>query len=928
MKSEQDAEMADAISPTDRNSSAPTTTTLAIQGMTCTSCSSTIESALSAIPGVSSVSVSLMTNSAVITHSATLDPMVLQDAVNDTGFDASITNVKVVDLKIFGMTCTSCSTTVESVLRQVPGVQNALVTLTLESAAVEYNSKITNPRLLIQAVEDAGFDAMLAQSADNTAQVEALARVKEIQTFKRKALYSFCLCLPVMVLVKLVPHPLAFLQFVKTPVFGSWPLYYDDIINFCLTTPIQFRIARPFYVHAWKALKRRSPNMDVLVVMSTSCAYFFSVLSVLAALITGSALKMHPMTLWETSGMIVTFVMFGKYLESKAKGQTSVALSRLISLVPSTATIYEDPLETESESAKLTSIATELLQPGDVVVLKPGEKVPADGIVRFGTSHVSEALVTGESYPVVKTVGDTIIGGSVNGQGRLEFLVTHSGENTKLSQIIKLVQGAQASRAPVQRFADIASAYFVPCVLALSIVTFVVWMIVAHAMGNGRPKMLNGTDGPFFVCLRLCISVIVVACPCALGLATPTAVMVATGVGAQHGILIKGGDVIESASHVGLVLFDKTGTLTQGKMSVTKWENISQISTSLWWKIVGTTETSSEHPISRALVSYAKETCGLDSDAMFPSMEVTSFEAIPGEGVRAQVSSTSESRTYNVLIGSAQLLKHSGVVFSDIDHVVESNDTPCFVCIDDTFVGWVLMSDPVKEDAAKTVAALKEQGKMVAMVTGDSYSVAQKIASIVGIDENMVFAQVTPAGKIQLVEQLQRTATTNDEELTFSHIPSTINLARNSVLAMVGDGINDSPALAAAAVGISMAGATDVAVETADIVLLKEQSLLDIPASLDLCRQAMKRIKINLLAAVLYNLIMIPFAMGIFMPFGLMLNPMMASAAMALSSVSVLVSSLMLQRWVPPHEGPSQGILSSLFSSRSSNVDYTPIQTN
>lgn len=914
------------------------TTTLAVEGMTCSSCSSAVESALTTVPGVISASVSLMTNTAVVAHQSHVNPTVLKEAAEDAGFDATIVNIKTIDIKIFGMTCSSCSNTVESILRQTNGVKSALVTLTLETAVVEYDAKLTNPRILVQAVEDAGFDAIIAQSADNTAQIEALARVKEIHAYKNSALYAFILCVPVMVIVKMVPHPLGFLAFLKTHVFGSWPIYYDDIINFCLTTPVQFVIAKPFYVHAWKALKRKSPNMDVLVVMSTSCAYFFSVLSVLAALITGSATKMHPMTLWETSGMIVTFVMFGKYLESKAKGQTSMALSRLISLVPSTATIYEDS-QNINENSKLTTIPTELLQPGDRVVLKPGEKIPADGIIRSGQSHVSEALITGESHPVVKNVGDEVIGGSVNGQGRLEFEVTFSGENTKLAHIIKLVQDAQASRAPVQRFADMASAYFVPAVLLLSIATFVVWMILAHVLEKGRLQMLNGSDGPFFVCLRLCISVIVVACPCALGLATPTAVMVATGVGAQNGILIKGGDVIESTSHVDLVMFDKTGTLTQGKMSVVSWKNKSQLTDTLWWKIVGAVEESSEHPISYALVSHAKDFCGTASSDPIPSMDVTTFEAVPGEGVRARVrdNSGSTSQEYEVVIGSLNMLRDHGVPEPGdaMDGVFGSDNTPCFVCIDGSFAGWVLLSDPVKEDAAKAIEELKNQGKMVAMVTGDSHAVAQKVASMVGIDSNMVFAGVTPAGKIELVERIQRTAAgvSNDEEMALNVFSGhagleNMRLRQGSTLAMVGDGINDSPALAAAAVGISMAGATDVAVETADIVLLKEQSLLDVPAGFDLCNQAMRRIKFNLLAAVLYNLIMIPFAMGIFIPFGLMLNPMMASAAMALSSVSVLLSSLWLQKWVPFYERsiPKPGLLFRLFTFQSNSApSYAPV---
>ncbi|ANB15279.1 Cu(2+)-transporting P-type ATPase CCC2 [Sugiyamaella lignohabitans] len=945
------------------------TVTLSIEGMTCGACVASITSSLEGMNGIESASVSLITERAVVIFDKLVtDDKSIKEKIEDCGFDAKILDVEEdsedshntdfspngessqallnssdnseslgrergaltptvaatehVKLKVFGMTCSACSSSIENALSQVNGVKSATVSLTTEEARIAYDPNIVlGPRVLISAIEDIGFDAILAQSADNTSQIQALARVKEIKQYFRHTIICVCLSIPVVIITKLVPNTLPFLAFLKTPVTPHLALYWDDLINFILTFYIQFGIGKKFYKHAYKAMKNGAPNMDVLVAMSTTCSYVFSLISCIYALVTRS--DKHPATLWETSAMIFTFVVFGKYLESRAKGQTSVALSRLISLVPSSAVIYEEPEQyykslkqmegTPTVLLREKHISTDLLQPGDVVIIKPGEMVPADGIVLTGSSYISEALITGESYPVLKGVGNPVIGGSVNGRGKLECKVTRAGQNTKLSQIVRLVQDAQINKAPVQRYADWAAGYFVPTVLILALSTFAVWMIIAHLFESIRPAVFNSEEGPFMVCLRLCISVIVIACPCALGLATPTAVMVATGVGAEHGILIKGGSALEVGNKIDTVLFDKTGTLTYGRMSVSSCQIVGEtLSEHLFWLIVGSAEQGSEHPIAKSLLYHAKRVCGLDEDVSFNSI-VEDFTAFVGEGVRATVKLNSDV-SHDVIIGSAAMLSRLNIegvpgIHSDKNQpsddlvIDEICDTLALVAIDGQYAGLVQLSDPIKPEAAEAVSALKALGFEVGMVSGDNSQVAAKVGEAVGISPSLIFSGVSPAGKIEIIRRLQGDLIEGDEFEADPNTESYKLLSASSsrrYIAMVGDGINDSPALASASLGIAMVGATDVAIEAADVVLLRENALLDIAAAFDLSRRAYSRIKFNLVAALIYNVVMIPFAMGIFLPFGMMISPMMASAAMAMSSVSVLLSSLLLQTWRPP----------------------------
>jgi Cu+-exporting ATPase len=590
-------------------------------------------------------------------------------------------------------------------------------------------------------------------------------------------------------------------------------------------------------------------------------------------------------------------------------------------------TIYEDPIAAEKladgwaagdatdgskptlasddSSVSQKIIPTELIQVGDVVILRPGDKISADGVIIRGESYVDESMITGEALPIHKKKGSYIIAGTVNGTSSVDFKVIRAGKDTQLSQIVKLVQDAQTSRAPIQRMADIVAGYFVPTIIGLGLITFFGWMFLSHVLPN-PPMIFQSEDGGgrVMVCLKLCISVIVFACPCALGLSTPTAVMVGTGVGAEHGILVKGGAVLEAATKINHVVFDKTGTLTTGRMSVAKVRIEPHWTTNdwrrqLWWLIVGLAEMGSEHPIGRAILSEAKAESGHPGDGGLPG-SIGDFDAIVGKGISAFVEPTSSAERirYQVLLGNAEYLRSKDVdvrasVDPDSSEALEDTDlaapkpsaaasgiTRIHVAIDSRYAGTICLRDSLKDTAVAAVAALHRMGIATSMVTGDTLSTALSIASALGIPAASVHASASPSDKRAIISDLQ------------------LNGDR---VAMVGDGINDSPALATALVGIALASGTDVAMEAADIVLMRPEDLLSVPASLSLSRSVFNRIKLNLVWACLYNVIGLPFAMGIFLPFtGFVLPPMAAGAAMAASSVSVVVSSLLLKLWRRP----------------------------
>ena len=915
-----------------------TTTTVAIEGMTCGACTSAIEGGFQGAPGLVQFNISLLAERAVVVH----DPLKLPTArileiIDERGFDGELlssqrstaeqsTATKVVQFKVFGLPNSSSATALEDVLRLLPGVVSAVVNLSTSRVTVSHNPSMTGVRALVEAIENLGYNALLAESDDNNAQLESLAKTREIQEWRRAFWYSLSFAIPVFTISMVIPMAVPMLDYGS---FLLWipGLYLGDVVCLILTVPVQFGIGKRFYISSYKSLKHAAPTMDVLVTLGTSAAFFFSV----AAMAVSILFPPHsrPSTVFETSTMLITFITLGRYLENRAKGQTSKALSRLMSLAPSMATIYADPIAaqraaeewdaatsemSEKKSALPESLSgnaaeekvipTELIEVGDIVILRPGGQVPADGTVTRGQSYFDESMVTGEAVEILKRPGSELMAGTVNGSGRIDFRVTRAGRDTQLSQIVKLVQEAQTSRAPIQRMADTVAGYFVPTIIALGLLTFTAWMILSHILPASQTPdvfLKPESGGKFMVCLKLCISVIVFACPCALGLSTPTAVMVGTGVGAEQGILVKGGAALETATKVKRVIFDKTGTLTMGRMSVaeTKLEQIWEANDwrrKLWWSLIGLAEMGSEHPIGKAIVDAAKAELNIGSESMIAG-SVGDFEAVVGKGVSATVepATSAGANRYKIHVGNHSYLISQGITIPPDSNnsspinpsAVSSGKSPLsgttqiYTAIDNTYAGVLSLADTIKPTAPATILALDRMGIASSLVTGDQYSTAVAVAAQVGIPRTNVHAGASPDQKQKIIKQFQ---------------------AQGTVVAMVGDGINDSPALATADIGIALSSGTDVAMEAADIVLMRPEDLLSVTASLHLSRTIFNRIKLNLIWACLYNVLGLPFAMGfgLMLPGHIMMPPMAAGAAMAASSVSVVGSSLLLKFWKRP----------------------------
>lgn len=915
-----------------------TTTTVAIEGMTCGACTSAIEGGFQGVHGLVQFNISLLAERAVVVH----DPMKLSTArileiIDERGFDGKVlssqrssaeqsTASKIVQFKVFGLPNSSSATALEDVLRLLPGVVSAVVNLSTSRVSVSHNPSLTGVRTLVEAIENLGYNALLAESDDNNAQLESLAKTREIQEWRRAFWYSLSFAIPVFTISMVVPMAVPMLDYGS---FLLWipGLYLGDVVCLILTIPVQFGIGKRFYISSYKSLKHAAPTMDVLVTLGTSAAFFFSV----AAMTVSILFPPHsrPSTVFETSTMLITFITLGRYLENRAKGQTSKALSRLMSLAPSMATIYADPIAAQraaeewdaatSEMSEKRSalpeslsgnaaeekvIPTELIEVGDIVILRPGGQVPADGTVTRGQSYFDESMVTGEAVEILKRQGSELMAGTVNGSGRVDFRVTRAGRDTQLSQIVKLVQEAQTSRAPIQRMADTVAGYFVPTIIALGLLTFTAWMILSHILPASQTPdvfLKPESGGKFMVCLKLCISVIVFACPCALGLSTPTAVMVGTGVGAEQGILVKGGAALETATKITHVIFDKTGTLTMGRMRVAeaKLEQIWEANDwrrKLWWSLIGLAEMGSEHPISKAIMDAAKAELDIGNESMIAG-SVGDFEAVVGKGVSATVepATSAEARRYKIHVGNHSYLMSQGITMPADNNsssaisfsAVSSGKTPSsgttqiYTAIDNTYAGVLSLADTIKPSAPATILALDRMRITSSLVTGDQYSTAAAVAAQVGIPRTNIHAGASPHQKQKIIKQIQ---------------------AQGTVVAMVGDGINDSPALATADIGIALSSGTDVAMEAADIVLMRPEDLLSVTASLHLSRTIFSRIKLNLIWACLYNVLGLPFAMGfgLMLPGHIMMPPMAAGAAMAASSVSVVGSSLLLKFWKRP----------------------------
>jgi Cu+-exporting ATPase len=848
----------------------------AVTGMTCASCSAVIEKVVGKVAGVESVTVNLATER----MSVRLDPSItdearIAEAVKKAGYGAIALDAPkattsapeaaagatkgattgTVTLGLVGMTCSSCASVIEKSLGKVTGVHSAAVNLASETATVTFEPAVVGIDALVSAVKGAGYEAILRVETGTAADepAEDAQRVAQAKHTKRQQwLFMFSLLLSVPAfLVSMVPPfmtvvPAGVATWLANTIGGAWdPMMVLKYIAFILITPVQFYAGAQFYRGFWHALKRRSGNMDTLIAIGTSAAYFYS----LAATFIPS-LESEPV-FYETAGLLITFVILGKLLEARAKGKTSDAIKKLMGLAAKTARVVRGGVESD--------IPVEQVVAGDVVVVRPGEKVPVDGIVIEGRSSIDESMLTGESIPVEKHVGDSVIGATMNALGSLKFRATKVGKDTALAQIVRLVEEAQGSKAPVQRFADRISAIFVPAVVALAIATFFVWLF---AVPNFVDASFYLYASPFVKALLAGTAVIVIACPCALGLATPTAIMVGTGKGAENGILIKSGDALETAYKIKAIVFDKTGTLTHGKPIVTDFDPFGDFDRMESFRLAAALEKSSEHPLAEAIVNYANEN-GLALG------EVTGFEAVPGHGVEGIVEGK------RVALGNRRLMVREGVDVSAYEEHIErlesEGKTVMLTAIDGRAAGMIAVADTLKDNSKEAVARLTKMGVAVYMITGDNRRTAEAIAAQAGIEPGNVLAEVLPENKAEEVGKLQ---------------------AQGLVVAMVGDGINDTPALAKADVGIAMGGGTDVAMETGGIVLIKND-LRDVVTAIELSKRTMRKIYQNFFWALGYNTLGIPIA-----ALGL-LRPELAGAAMALSSVSVVSSSLLLRRFKP-----------------------------
>jgi len=720
------------------------------------------------------------------------------------------------------MHCASCALIISKSLSKVQGVKDASVNFSTSKATVEFDKKSLKAEELVNAVKNAGYGAEVL-GAEIDFEKQKLLEKKELDSARSSFLFSLSFALPAFI-VGMVLMPLG----IEMP--------YSEFILFILATPVQFIVGKQFYLGAWAALRNRTASMDTLIALGTSAAYFMSVYNIF----------FNPMAgqYFETSAILITLVVLGKWLEAIAKGKTSEAIKKLMNLAPKTATVIRN--------GKELVVPVDSIALGDLIMVKPGERIPVDGKVVGGNSSVDESMITGESIPVEKKSGDLVVGGTVNKNGTLTFKATKIGENTTLAHIIRLIDEAQGRKAPIQRYADRISAYFVPAVILIAIATFLAWHF-AFGMGLAFSLLLS-------------IAVLVIACPCALGLATPTAIMVGTGLGAKHGILIKGGDALETAHRLKFVIFDKTGTITKGVPEVTDIipaMGSGRLAEKKILEIAASLEKASEHPLADAIVSKAKsEKAGLKP--------AKGFRAIPGFGIQAVVS----GKKY--FLGNAKLMARNKVPMKSLAGRIEGLEaqgkTVMLLSDSKRLIGLVAAADAIKETSRNAVQELQKLGLEVYLITGDNERTAKAIAAQAGIVN--VFAEVLPEDKANYVKQLQ---------------------AKGKV-AMVGDGINDAPALAQADIGIAMGSGTDVAMESGNIVLMQNQ-LTDVPKAIRLSKLTISKIKQNMFWALIYNVVGIPIAAGaLYFSYGITLSPIIAGGAMALSSVSVVSNSLLLKR--------------------------------
>jgi P-type Cu+ transporter len=809
---------------------------LKIEGMTCAACAKAVERASKKLEGVSEANVNLATEKLNISYdSSKVSLEDIQNAVEKAGYKALV-EASDKTLRLEGMTCAACAKNIERVTKKLDGVLESNVNFATEKLNISFDSSRVRISDIKKVIEKAGYKAV---EEETTVDVDKEKKEKEIKSLWNRFVISAVFGVPLL-LIAMVPMIVESFGGMMPPVIS--PMDHPKtfaLIELALVIPILYE-GRKYFIVGFKSLIRRSPNMDSLVALGTSAAFIYSLFAVFEILSGNVDYDMY----FESAGMILTLITLGKYLESVTKGKTSEAIKKLMGLAPKTAVIIRDGKEVEIQIDEVAE--------GDIVAVKPGEKIPVDGIIVEGRTSVDESMLTGESIPVEKNVNDKVIGASINKNGFIKFKATKVGKDTALAQIIKLVENAQGSKAPIAKMADVISGYFVPVVICLALIAAVSWYI-------------SGETGVFS--LTIFISVLVIACPCALGLATPTAIMVGTGKGAEYGVLIKSGAALETAHKIQTIVFDKTGTITEGKPKVTDVITAGGISNDKLLELAASAERGSEHPLGEAIVRGAEE-------RKLELRKVDEFKAIPGHGIEVLIDGST------ILLGNRKLMEDRNISLDNLEEtshkLAEEGKTPMYVTIENKLAGIIAVADTVKDSSKRAIEKLHGMGIQVAMITGDNKRTAEAIAKQVGID--IVLAEVLPEDKASEVKKLQ---------------------SQGKKVAMVGDGINDAPALAQSDIGIAIGSGTDVAIESADIVLMRSD-LMDVPTAIELSKKTIKNIKENLFWAFGYNTLGIPVAMGVLYIFGgPLLNPIIAALAMSFSSVSVLTNALRLRGFKP-----------------------------
>lgn len=810
-----------------------------IEGMTCVSCAVSIEKNLKKIEGVENASVNFSTKTAEVEFNDKLtNEKELFDVITNQGYTPINKSMRDVEFKVIGMGSEHCAGVVKNALERLKGIREVKTNYANNSANIKYEYGALKISDMKKAIDDAGYEAVIAEEGEDIYEKEKKARKKEINIIKWKLITASVFSIPILFLAMANLFSKGLIPGFLDPEF--YPVRFA-LIQVVLSIPVVIAGYR-FYTVGFRNLFKGSPNMDSLVGLGTGAAYLYGIFAVYK-IISGSTKFVNDLY-FETAGIIIALILIGKYLEALTSGKTSEAIKKLMGLAPKTATVIRNDKEIE--------LSIEELEINDLIIVKPGQRIPVDGVVVKGFSSVYESMITGESIPVEKRKGDKVIGGTINENGTITFRAEKVGKDTALSQIIKLIQDAQGSKAPIARLADVISGYFVWIVIAIAVSSFLAWYFLS---GLG-----------FLFALTILITVLIIACPCALGLATPTSIMVGTGLGAKHQILIKSAGALETAHKTNIVVLDKTGTITKGEPEVTKILSFSKRKEEAILKIAASIEKNSQHPLAQAIIEEAQK-------RKIKLSSVSNFKDIPGKGIEGKISG---KKTF---VGTIKLMNENGLTVNEsnvqrIMKLEEEGNTVILIAEGAILVGAIAVADAIKETSKKAISTLNNSGIEVYMITGDNERTAKAIGSEVEINENHIFAHILPEHKAEKVKSLQ---------------------SNGKIVVMVGDGINDAPALTQADIGIAIGAGTDVAIESADIVLMRS-NLMDVPMALKLSKATMRNIKQNLFFSFGYNSLGIPIAAGILYPFfGWLLSPVIAAGAMSMSSLSVLFNALRLK---------------------------------